>query len=75
MDKLLWIRQDQETTGYYFFNGTLLVTSGVQRLLSKQELKAIITDVQSFVAKENGIDYLIVYKHPETERKIFALIS
>lgn len=68
-----WKRQSQEQNGSYRFSGKFLVTSGVQNLLLSEEIRAIYFDVQNQVKENDGIDYLVVYKHEKTERKLFFI--
>jgi hypothetical protein len=68
-----WIRQPQEQSGTYFFSGKFLVTSGVQSLLNDNEIRAIYFDVQKLVKQYEGIDYLVVYIHEDTQQKLFFI--
>ena len=67
------IRQSQEQSGKYFFSGQFAVTNGVQSALSREEIQAIYFDVQQQVKAQDGIDYLMVYFHPETGQKLFFI--
>jgi len=66
-----WIRQEQERGGKYYFSGRFVVTSGIQDLLSEDEVKAIYLDVQNLVKEKKGIDYLVVYVHEDMGQKLF----
>ena len=68
-----WKRQQQEQDGTYFFSGKFLVTRGVKSLLSDEEIKTIYVQVQNLVKVQNGIDYLVVYFHEETQQKLFFI--
>ena len=68
-----WKRKPQECDGEYFFSGRFLITAGVQRLLSDDEIRAIYLEIQSLVQLHNGLDYLQVYVHEDTEQKLFFI--
>lgn len=71
--KTKWIRQEQESEGTYMFNGRIFVTSGIQSLLSNDEIQWIMNDVKLQVTDHNGIDYLVVYEHEDTGQKLFFI--
>lgn len=68
-----WKRQPQEQSGTYCFSGKFLVTSGIQNLLTSDEIRAIYFEVQKLVKEQNGIDYLVVYVYEETGQKLFFI--
>lgn len=68
-----WIRQPQEREDQkYFFNGKNLVTSGVQELLTGEEILKIISELQQLAKEKNGLDYLQVYKN-ENGTKVWII--
>ena len=68
-----WGRQTQERAGSYWFSGQFLVANGVQALLTPEEILAIYLEIQQLVKEKNGLDYLQVYIHSETEQKLFFI--
>lgn len=68
-----WVRQPQETEGTYMFAGKMYLTSGVERLITQDVILEICNDVKQFAKEQNGIDYLVVYKHRETDQKLFFI--
>lgn len=68
-----WKMKPQEQEGTYFFSGKFLVTSGVQSLLTEDEIKAIYLEVQKLVKENEGLDYLIVYQNEDTSQKLFFI--
>ncbi len=68
-----WKRQPQETTGTYHFSGRFSVTSGVNALLSEEEILAIYQEVKQLVEENKGMDYLFVYIHEDTAQKLFFI--
>jgi len=68
-----WVRQPQETGGAYVFAGQMYQTSGIQNSISPEVIHEICNDVKQFAKEQNGIDYLVVYKHRETDQKIFFI--
>ena len=68
-----WKRQPQEQSGTYFFSGKFLITSGIQELLTDEEIRSIYFEVKKTVKEQNGIDYLVVYIHEETGQKLFFI--
>lgn len=58
----IWKRNEQETTGNYFFNGTFYCTQKVHLKLPVIEIIFLYLDVRKFAKENNGIDYLQVYK-------------
>jgi len=67
-----WMRQPQETKGDYWFNGRAYITTHVVNELSSEEISRIVSDLKGFVQREQGIDYLVVYKRSDG-RKIFCI--
>ena len=68
-----WIRQPQEQKGDYWFSGKFLVTKGIQRLLTAEEIFGIYQEIQRLVEEQQGIDYLVVFLHSETQQKLFFI--
>lgn len=64
-------RQTQECGGTYFFSGRFYVTASVQEALSPQEINAIYQDVQQYVKKHNGADYLFVFTNEQGQKLFF----
>jgi hypothetical protein len=67
-----WVRQPQETKGDYLFNGRASITTNVINELSSEEINQIVSDLKKFVQKEQGLDYLQVYKRSDG-RKIYCI--
>ncbi len=63
-----WERQPQEKEGTYEFSGFLLITRGVQEILSEAEIMSIVVDVKQAVQITGGLDYLQVYKNDEGQK-------
>ena len=68
-----WVRQPQETGGSYMFAGKMYCTSGIERNVPKDVINRICHDVLQFAKEQNGIDYLVVYKHRDTGQKLFFI--
>lgn len=68
-----WKRQPQEQEGAYFFSGQFYITRGVQNLLSPEEIRVIYFEIQQLVKEQEGLDYLQVYIHEDTGRKLFYI--
>jgi len=68
-----WKIQPQEQGGTYHFSGNSFLTRGIQALLEEDEIKAIYLEVQALVEENNGIDYLVVYIHEDTQQKLFFI--
>lgn len=67
-----WKRKPQECPGNYFFSGAFLVTQGVQAKLTQEEILLIYLDLQEFVKREGGVDYLQVYESSD-RRKVWLI--
>lgn len=63
-----WKRQPQEKEGTYEFSGFLLVTRGVQEILSEAEIMSIVLDVKQAVHITGRLDYLQVYKNDQGQK-------
>ena len=48
-------------------------TKGIERTIPKEIIQKIFIDVLRFAKEQNGIDYLVVYKHRETGQVIFVI--
>ena len=57
-----WKRQPQERPGDYFFSGRGLITAGVNHALAPVEVAWIAATLRRDVLKNNGLDYLQVFK-------------
>lgn len=68
-----WVRQPQEQKGDYWFSGKFFVTSGVQHLLTSEEILNIYREIQQLVKEQQGIDYLVVFLNSETQQKLFFI--
>jgi len=68
-----WKRQPQEQEGTYMFSGQFVATSGVVDLLSQSDIRSIFNEIRSLVKEENGLDYLQVYLHEESDKKLFFM--
>ena len=72
--KFNWTRQPQEVEGQdYWFGGKCFVTAGVQSEIPRDEILAIVADIQEFAEKSTGVDYLQSFVNEETGRKIWAI--
>ena len=56
-----WTRKPPEQDGEYFFDGRAVMTAGVARELSPDDVAFIYTDLMVAVLEEDGLDYLQVY--------------
>lgn len=69
-----WERQPQEVKeGDYWFNGKILATKGISENLLEGEIMLIIADAINFAIQNQGIDYLVVYKHKTSGQKLFFI--
>lgn len=69
-----WIRQELEiSSGDYWFAGKCVATRGVITEIPETEVVAIAQDINRISRESEGIDYLQVYIHEETERKIWVI--
>ena len=68
-----WIHQPQEVKGTHDFSGKFFATAGVVNLLSEKEIKAIYMYIVELAKKENGLDYLQVFIHKTTKKKLFFI--
>lgn len=68
-----WKRKPQECEGTYHFSGQFVVTAGIQANLLAEEILAIYNDCKKLVDQNNGIDYLLVYVHEESQQKLFFI--
>lgn len=65
-------RKPQKTEETYFFSGQMLITQGAIQAFTKEEVMAVIADLQAFVAAQNGADYLQVYEFADG-RKLWII--
>ena len=64
-----WKRQPQEQEGQkYFFNGKAYMTQGVRGLLTDEDAKSIIAELQKLAEEQGGLDYLQTYKNEKGQR-------
>lgn len=70
---MVWKRQPQERPGDYWFAGRMFVTNRIFNEIPAAEVAAIVQDVLSFVKQEQGADYLQVYIHEVTGKKIWVI--
>ncbi len=68
-----WVRQPQEKEGSYWFSGKFLITIGIQKLLTGEEIMTIYLEVQNLVNEKKGLAYLQVYVHSKTKQKLFFI--
>ena len=69
-----WERLPEEVVNQdYFFSGLMYVTQGVQDLLSEEEMLLVTMELQGFIRMQNGVDYLQMYQHSETNEKIYCI--
>ena len=68
-----WELQPQECEGTYRFDGKFLVTRGVKETLSDNLIASIYLTIKLKAQEENGVDYLQVFKHPQTGKKLFFI--
>lgn len=71
--EIKWNRQPQECEGTYMFNGKLFISSGVQDQLAREEIEWILQDLRTLVDENDGINYMVVYLHEETNQKLFFI--
>lgn len=72
-NKHLWVRQPQEKEGTYHFSGSFFTTSGVQALLSQDEIFRIYTEIQYHTVQENGLDYLQIFVRESDGQKLYFI--
>jgi hypothetical protein len=70
---LVWSHQPQETTGTYMFSGRFVATHGIANLLSDTEIFALYWLIRALAEQEKGLDYLQVFVHQESGRKLFLI--
>ena len=68
-----WILQPQEQEGSYFFSGQFYVTKGIEVLLSYDEIFELYRRIKQLVLEKNGLDYLQVFKHKNSEQQLFFI--
>jgi len=69
----MWKIQPQERGGSYRFTGQCYTTKTVKEELSDPEIEAILDQLRQRVAEKNGADYLQVFIHSESQRKIYVI--
>ena len=68
-----WQLQKQERKGDYWFNGKFYATKGVNEDVPLPELLAMLGVLQNEAREQNGIDYLRVFIHVGTGKKIWFI--
>tara|TARA_X000000950_G_C13392152_1_gene448691 strand:+ start:36 stop:353 length:318 start_codon:yes stop_codon:yes gene_type:complete len=68
-----WEPQPQETTGTYRFDGRPLVTATVQSDLGAGVVAEIYRITQRLVQENNGLDYILAFKHRETNEVVWFI--
>ena len=68
-----WQLQPQEREGTYRFDGKFLVTKNVKEGLKKEIIARMYLLILQKVEEEDGLDYLQVFIHQETEEKLFFM--
>jgi len=68
-----WELQPPEQAGSYRFEGRCYVTKAVKEAVPETDLENILSQIRQWVAENNGADYLQVFVHSESLRKIFVL--
>ncbi|MEL7422847.1 MAG: hypothetical protein AAFN81_07655 [Bacteroidota bacterium] len=61
-----WEAQPQETTGTYRFDGRFSATVTVMADLGEQVIAVIYMITQALVKKQDGLDYILAFKHKDT---------
>jgi hypothetical protein len=61
-----WEPQPQETTGTYRFDGRFVATATVINDLGNDVVRALYFIAQRLVQEDDGIDYILAFKHRET---------
>ena len=69
---ITWKIQPQEREGDYFFSGEKYMTKKVFNELSFFEVSQIYSQILAIVKKNNGADYLFVFKDKQ-ERTLFLI--
>ena len=72
IDPSLWVMQEQECEGDYFFAGNSYMTKGIAEALHPIEVAFITLEVKNYVAENNGADYLFVFIHKDG-RKVYVI--
>jgi hypothetical protein len=68
-----WEPQPQETTGTYRFNGRFVATATVINDLGEDVVRALYFIAQGLVKKDDGIDYILAFKHRETDEVVWMI--
>jgi hypothetical protein len=72
-----WSLLPQDAGGHvqkdYFFDGRMILTTNVATEIHARELSAMLTHLLQKVEMEEGLDYLAVFEHRETGKKVFVI--
>ncbi|MCK6382122.1 MAG: DUF960 domain-containing protein [Leptospiraceae bacterium] len=68
-----WVLQPQEQPGTYRFDGNPYMTCGIHEELSPEEIDFLISQIHERVKSGNGADYLQVFVHSVSGRRIFVI--
>ena len=68
-----WLYQPQESQGNYRFSGAFYITKGIEQALSQEEILELYFFIKLKVSEQNGLDYLQVFYHKETQQKLFFI--
>jgi hypothetical protein len=68
-----WEPQPQETTGTYRFDGRFVATATVINDLGNDVVRALYFIAQGLVKEHDGIDYILSFKHRETDQEVWLI--
>lgn len=68
-----WEPQPQETSGTYRFDGRFHATTTVDNDLGRDALLEIYQITQRLVKENDGIDYILAFKHRETGEVVWMI--
>jgi len=63
----------QEEEGSYLFDGLFVITKGINEILTKEEILEIYTFTRELVKQHEGIDYLQVFYHIESDSELLFI--
>lgn len=69
----MWKIQPQERGGSYRFRFNATPPKRSKKNFSDPEIEAILDQIRQRVAEKNGADYLQVFIHSESQRKIYVI--
>ncbi|TXF82496.1 hypothetical protein FUA23_21800 [Neolewinella aurantiaca] len=68
-----WEPQPQEVAGTYRFDGRFVATATVINDLGNDVVRALYFIAQRLVQEDDGIDYILAFKHRETGKVVWMI--